>query len=143
MVNYERILKRLESEKADKKKERRFVPSQLDKTKKASIKYNLTEDIKGISKKEKEARGKKKEQQRRRKDLLKKIDKIARTKVQNKKVLKKQQATLTIKQKEVPSVLNDPNRFFKEEMEEAKKAMFFRWCSHMKWFILGGERNNG
>jgi len=43
-----------------------------------------------------------------------------------KKILKKTQPTLTLKKKEVPSVLNDPNRFFKDEMEEVKKTMFFK-----------------
>jgi len=50
-----------------------------------------------------------------------------------KKILKKTQPTLTLKKKEVPSVLNDPNRFFKDEMEEVKKTMFFKWYSLVKW----------
>lgn len=41
------------------------------------------------------------------------------------RVLKPSQTTVTIKEREVPSVLNDPNRFFKHELEETKKSLFF------------------
>ena len=47
-------------------------------------------------------------------------------KVKSKKILKTKRPTLTIRQREVPSVLGDPNRFFKEEMEEVKRTMFFK-----------------
>ncbi len=33
--------------------------------------------------------------------------------------------TVVIKQKQTPIVLNDPNRFFKREIEEVKKTLFF------------------
>ena len=44
------------------------------------------------------------------KSLLKKLP--------SKRILKTQKPTLTIKQREVPSVLGDPNRFFKDEMQK-------------------------
>lgn len=39
---------------------------------------------------------------------------------------KSQRATLNISDKEIPGVLEDENRFFKNEMEEVKKTMFFK-----------------
>ena len=75
---------------------------------------------------------------KKKKTFLKSLQK----KFPSKKILKKEQPTLTIKQREVPSVLGDPNRFFKNEMEETKKSMFLKWYSHVKWFILGGENTN-
>ena len=47
-------------------------------------------------------------------------------KIPGKSIIKSQQPTLTIKQKEIPSVLGDPNRFFKDEMEEVKRTMFLK-----------------
>jgi len=54
--------------------------------------------------------------------LLKGISK----RIPSKKILKTQQPTITIKQKEPTSILGDPNRFFKEELEEVKRTMFFK-----------------
>ena len=44
----------------------------------------------------------------------------------SRRILKKKRPTLTIKQIEVPSILSDPNRFFKDEMEEAEMSMFLK-----------------
>jgi len=75
---------------------------------------------------------------KKKKGFLKSLQK----KIPSKSIIKSQQPTLTIKQKEIPSVLGDPNRFFKDEMEEVKRTMFLKWYSHVKWFVLGGENNN-
>ena len=42
----------------------------------------------------------------------------------DKRILRPSSLSVTIKQKEIPSVLSDPNRFFNREMEDAKKSMF-------------------
>lgn len=56
----------------------------------------------------------------------KKEEKISlKGKIVAKRVFKPSQVTVTIKEREVPSVLNDPNRFFKQELEETKKSLFF------------------
>ena len=55
------------------------------------------------------------------KKLKKKIKKIT-----SKKILRKGQVVYHVPKHEETSVLNDPNRFFKDEMEEAKKALFFK-----------------
>ena len=47
-------------------------------------------------------------------------------KVTTKKIIKTNRPTLRIEQKEIPSVLNDPNRFFNQEMEEVKRTLFFK-----------------
>ncbi len=39
---------------------------------------------------------------------------------------KKSKTTLVIKQSEPHSILADPNRFFKDEVEDAEMALFFR-----------------
>ncbi len=43
-----------------------------------------------------------------------------------KRLVKKSQVTLHISNKEVPSILGDPNRFFKDELEEVKQTLFFK-----------------
>jgi len=52
--------------------------------------------------------------------------KILLKKLKVNKILKKSKSSLTIKKYEPTSILSDPNRFFKEEMEETKNAIFFR-----------------
>ena len=59
---------------------------------------------------------------KKKKGFLKSLQK----KVTNKSIIKSQQPTLTIKQKEPTSVLGDPNRFFKDEMEDVKRTMFLK-----------------
>jgi len=59
-------------------------------------------------------------------NMYSKIVKKLSSKVSGKKILKTEKATLTIKQRDVPSVLGDTNRFFKEEMEETKRSMFLK-----------------
>ena len=43
-----------------------------------------------------------------------------------KRVMKKSNVQVTIKEKEIPSVLEDPNRFFKSKYEEDKRRLFFK-----------------
>ncbi len=64
---------------------------------------------------------------------FKSLDKIV-----NKTILKQSKVVLVIKEKKVPSVLNDENRFFKSTYEK-EKALFFQWRSIE---ILGGKRMN-
>ena len=78
----------------------------------------------GLKKEKKESKTSKKKSK---KTFLKSLSK----KLPSKRILKKQQPTLTIKHKEVESVLGDPNRFFKDEMQKE----FELWHSHVKWFI--------
>lgn len=56
------------------------------------------------------------------KQLAKKLSK----QVVSKRTFKKSKVSLHIESREAPSILGEPNRFFKEEMEEAKHALFFR-----------------
>ena len=50
--------------------------------------------------------------------VSKKIDKALRKRLVHRPILKKERPTLTIRQKEIPSVLGDYNRFFKSEMQK-------------------------
>lgn len=66
---------------------------------------------------------KKKKKSKKEKGILARL----KSKVVSKPILKKtKEATLKIKDKEIPKVLEDTNRFFKNEWEETKKAMFFK-----------------
>jgi len=67
----------------------------------------MVEDFQKIKKELKKLKSKKKKN-----PILKKFSK----KIGGKKVLKGSKATLTIKQRETPSVLGDPNRFFVGEL---------------------------
>jgi hypothetical protein len=59
----------------------------------------------------------------------KKIKKYIISKLSNplksRRILKPSKATLTIKNYQAPDILSDPNRFFKKEMEETKRSLFF------------------
>jgi hypothetical protein len=66
--------------------------------------------------------GKQKEKKEKKfENLTKRLSK----KVVAKSILKKSQATVRIPDYKAPSVLGDPNRFFKKEFEETKRSMFF------------------
>jgi len=52
-----------------------------------------------------------------------------------KRIIKNEQVSLKLKDREIHSVLRDKNRFFKDELEETKRSMFLWSCM---WFILGG-----
>lgn len=64
--------------------------------------------------------------EKRRKEIVRKLEKLSKKKVQSKRTFKKSKTTLHLKQPEVSSILGDTNRFFKDEMEEAKNALFFK-----------------
>lgn len=59
------------------------------------------------------------------KDFLSKTEALLKKKLVSKKILKPSQMTMTIKKQEPYSVLSEPNKFFKHELEEAKRSMFF------------------
>jgi len=47
-------------------------------------------------------------------------------KLKGKKIGRKSKATLTLRSDPVPSTFDQGSHFFKNEMEEAEKALFFR-----------------
>jgi len=51
----------------------------------------------------------------------------SKKKLKKRTILKKSQATVTVSGKPVPSVLNDPNRFFKGELNEMKRSLYSEW----------------
>ena len=54
-----------------------------------------------------------------------KVERALKKRVVSRRILKKSKpGTLLIKQKEPSSILGDPNKFFKDEWNEAKKSMF-------------------
>lgn len=55
----------------------------------------------------------------------KKEKKVLKAKVVSKKVLKPNKMTMTIPKQEPYSVLGEPNRFFKNELENEKRSTFF------------------
>ena len=70
-------------------------------------------------------------------NVTRKIDTLSKKKLKNKRVFKNEKPSLKIKHREIPSVLNDPNRFFKDEM----MGEFELWNSHSyETIILGGEK---
>jgi hypothetical protein len=56
-------------------------------------------------------------------DRVKKVN--LKQKVKSKSVLKSKRMTTRIPDYKSPSILKDPNRFFKDTMEETKKSLFF------------------
>lgn len=57
--------------------------------------------------------------------ILKSLKKPLKSKLISRALSNSSNVTVQIKEVEAPSVLGDTNRFFKGEMEEVKKAMFF------------------
>lgn len=57
--------------------------------------------------------------------VKKRKENILKKRFKPKKVLKSKQPVIVVKEREPYSVLNELNRFFKNEMEEAKKSLFF------------------
>jgi len=53
------------------------------------------------------------------------LKKLGKKKVVSRRVIKPSKATLILKDKQEEGVFEDPNRFFKREMEETKRSMFF------------------
>jgi hypothetical protein len=56
------------------------------------------------------------------KDFLKKYT----AKITSKKIMKQSQMTVKIPEYKAPSVLGDPNRFFKDEYEQERRNLFLR-----------------
>jgi hypothetical protein len=56
---------------------------------------------------------------------ISRLGKKLKERVISRRVLRPNQMSVTIKEYNAPSVLNDPNRFFRSEMEETKKSLFF------------------
>lgn len=55
------------------------------------------------------------------------LKKLAKKKfIEKKPKLKTNKASLKIESRETESILNDPNRFFKDEYEEAKETLFWK-----------------
>lgn len=60
------------------------------------------------------------------KKIDKKIRKIITQKITSKKIMKPSQMTVKIPEYKAPSVLGDPNRFFKDEYEQERRNLFLR-----------------
>jgi len=88
----------------------------------AKLLSERTKYIKETEKKEKRLTKEKEKKQKAWQQLKKKLSKP----VQSKRVLKQSQATVRIPEREKTNIFNDPNRFFKEEQEDAEMALFFK-----------------
>ena len=51
----------------------------------------------------------------------------SKKKLKKRTILKKSKATVNIPDYKAPSVLGDPNRFFKAEFDEAKRSAYTEW----------------
>ena len=60
--------------------------------------------------------------------LMKGLGNLPKGKLSYRPILKKvARPTLKIEEREIPSVLNDPNRFFKSTYEKEKRSLFLEW----------------
>ena len=123
MVNYKKLLKRIEKEKENIKKEKKFLPTTLSSTEKKNEIRNLNMNLYELSKEQKELK-KKQEKQKKVAGYIKET--LSKKVKKPKKVFKKQgQVTYKMPSRKIESTWEDPNRFFKGEMEDAKTSMFF------------------
>ena len=60
------------------------------------------------------------------KKKLKGIENLLKKRIAEKKILKKTKTEVRIPEYKTPSVLGEPNRFFKDEWENTKKEMFLK-----------------
>jgi len=91
------------------------------------VKMKLSEAIskvkKGIAKK---ARGVESGTEKGLDNITSGIAKLAKKTMKSRRVFKKSEVSLKLKDREIHSILRDPNRFFKSEMEETKKSLYFQ-----------------
>ncbi len=59
------------------------------------------------------------------KDIVSKTEKLLKTKLKSKKILKPSQMTMTIKKQEPHSILGEENKFFTNTFEQEKRSLFF------------------
>ena len=92
------------------------------------IKFKKQEKSKKVSEKKikTEKERKERELEKKRDKLMKTLGRLARKKVGSRRTFKKSKTTIHLRNQEVPSILADPNRFFKDEVGEAEHALFFR-----------------
>lgn len=90
---------------------------------KVKFKEALARIKKGIAKK---GRGAEKTTERSLKNISSALAKSAKTKMKSRRVMKKSSVDVRISDYKAPSILGDPNRFFKDELEETKKSMFLQ-----------------
>jgi hypothetical protein len=64
--------------------------------------------------------------EKRRAEIAKKVKTALKKRVPHRTIIKKQDVRLTLPDIKRQNMWNDPNRFFKSEMEETKKSMFLR-----------------
>jgi len=65
------------------------------------------------------------EKEKRKKKPKTKLQKFLGARVVSKKVLRKSDTRAVVKEYQAPSVLGDPNRYFKDKYEEDKRRLFF------------------
>ena len=102
--------------------------SKLIKAEKDPYAKEYLSNIKDAQKsREKEEKEKAKWIEKKREKFSKYVSKLAKTKLKHRPVLKKSKATVNIPDYKAPSVLGDPNRFFKAEFDETKRSAYTEW----------------
>jgi YesN/AraC family two-component response regulator len=127
MVDYKKLLSKIEKEKREIKRQSTFIPSQLDSSTKKRIKFNLSERKQELSDKKKGIKESQKEEKissKKREQLLKKVEKALQKRLVSRKVLKKSQATMVIPNYKAESNFGSSSSFFKQEMEDTKGIFF-------------------
>lgn len=55
---------------------------------------------------------------------MRQVEKVSKQKVKSKNIMSRKKMSVHIPEYKAPSVLGDPNRFFKNELEQERRNMF-------------------
>ena len=116
---FQRIAEKAQKAQKELKEERRFIPSQLTKTSKAELKMEIGEGLSKARKTEREAKKEKKSIEKARAKLEKKISTALRKTIKSRKLLKKSQFPVDLRQGEpIRKIFDQPSQFFQSQLGE-------------------------
>jgi len=121
---YSKKISGLKSSQKELKEEIKYYPKKATYRKSDII--ELKEKAASQRDKQKEEEKKLGRLEKRRAEIAKKVKTALKKRVPHRTIIKKQDVRLTLPDIKRQNMWNDPNRFFKSEMEETKKSMFLR-----------------
>ncbi len=116
---FQRLAEKAQKMQKELKEERRFIPSQLTKKSKSELRMEISEGLSRAKKTERESKKEKKSIEKARAKFSKKVSTALRKPITSRRVLKKSQFTVDLRNKEpVKSMFNQPSQFFQGQLRE-------------------------
>ena len=116
---FQRLAEKAQKMQKELKETRRFIPSQLTKKSKSELRMEISEGLSRAKKTERESKKEKKSIEKARAKFSKKVSTALRKPITSRRVLKKSQFTVDLRNKEpVKSMFNQPSQFFQGQLRE-------------------------